>query len=105
MNYNCPHCGEFMPHTFCTNCGKPTETLAKYRVMFSIGLIAIPAVTIWVWMEVQKLLPELEPMYADLFPAFHLITGFMAVMSIGVILFQWVEIETKFRTTIRNRRD
>lgn len=103
-SYDCPHCGEFMPHTFCTNCGKPTETLAKYRILVSIGLTAIPAVTIWCITEVQKLLPELEPVYADLFPALILPIGFIAVISMGVIIFQWVEIETKFHDYYKKQK-
>lgn len=104
MNYNCPHCGKFMPHTFCTKCGKPTETLLKYRVMFSIGLLAIPAVTIWFITEAQKLLPELEPMYAELFPVLVWPTGFISAMSVGVIVFQWIEIETKFRDYYKKQK-
>lgn len=97
--YDCPHCGKFNLRTFCEHCGKPTETLLKYRVMFSIGLIVIPLITYFGHIEFQKGLVELAEYteYVDLFAMMFAIIFVLAGLSVCFILYQWICKELEFR--------
>ena len=96
--YDCPHCGKFNLRLFCEHCGKPTESLLKYRIMYLIGLIVIPLVTYWGHLEFQKGLRELTEYteYVDLFGTMFVIVFLIAGASILFIIYQWINVESEF---------
>ncbi|GAG68529.1 unnamed protein product [marine sediment metagenome] len=92
--YNCPHCGKFTGTTICRYCGKLTEGILKYRIMYLIGLVLIPLVTYFGHLEFQKVIRELVKftVYVNLFAMLFVMVLFLAGVSVIFIIWQWIGI-------------